>query len=476
MSKEMSKEELKELREQLFHTPKLVWDEISDDDKKEAFQLGERYKAFLTNAKTERQAVLEIISFARSKGFVDLKDAKQRDRKIYAVNKGKGIILAIKGDDEFRDGLRIVGSHVDCPRLDLKQNPLYEDLNIAFLKTHYYGGIKKYQWVARPLALHGRVILKDGRSVDIRIGEDPEDPVFLVNDLLPHLARKVQNEKKAPDIVTGEKLNVMVGGLPFPAKEGEERFKMAVLTYLRDTYGATESDLLTAELEVVPAGPARDVGFDRSMVGSYGQDDRNSAFASMAAIGDVSTPRKTCLALFMDKEEIGSEGATGAKSRFLETVISDLLVLYGQEPRQAELRKALFNSRALSADVNAAMDPDWSEVYEKRNASQLGFGVCLTKFTGSLGKVGASDANAEYLAWFRRVMDKAGVIWHTGEIGKVDEGGGGTIAKFLAEYGMEIVDVGAPVLSMHSPFEVSHKADLLMTYRCFKAFFESNEE
>ena len=473
MSKTMSKKALKELKEQLFHRPKLVWDEISEAEKKQAWELGDRYKTFLTRAKTEREAVREIVSFAKSRGFVELGQAKKGARKIYAVNKRKSVILAVLGTNGFERGLRIVGSHIDCPRLDLKQNPLYEAVDLAYFKTHYYGGIKKYQWVARPLALHGKVILKGGKELDLAIGEQDNDPVFIINDLLPHLGKKAQYEKKLPEIVEGEKLNLLIGGLPFPAQEAEERFKLAVLSHLHETYGITEADLITAELEAVPAGPARDIGLDRSMVGGFGQDDRNSAFTSLEAIGAVENPNHACLAVFMDKEEVGSEGATGAKSRFLETVLSDLFEFYGKEVRQADIRKTLFSAKALSADVNPAVDADWQEVFEKRNSCFMGYGICLTKFTGSGGKVGASDANAEYLAWFREVMDKAGVLWQTGELGKVDEGGGGTIAKFMAEYGMEVVDVGAPVLTMHSPFEVSHKADVYMTYRCFKAFFEA---
>jgi aspartyl aminopeptidase len=473
MQKALSKKELKQLKEQLFYKPKLVWDQLSEDEKKEVFQIGERYKKFLTRAKTEREAVTEIVSAARSQGFEDIGEAGTDARKVYAVNRGKGAILAVLGTIPPQQGLRIVASHIDSPRLDLKQHPLYEELDLVFLKTHYYGGIKKYQWVARPLAIHGKVVLKNGNHIDLRLGEEEHDPIFTINDLLPHLARNVQYEKKLPEIVVGEKLNVLVGALPHPAKEAEQRFKMGVLVYLRDTYGMMESDLMTAELEVVPAGPAKDLGLDRSMVGSYGQDDRACAFSSLEAICSLQDPRWTALALFMDKEEIGSEGATSARSRFLANFLADLYQLIGQEPREAAIRKNLFLTKAISADVNGAMDPDYQEVHEKRNASLMGYGVSLCKFTGSGGKIGSSDADAEYLAWFRGVMEKAGVIWQTGELGKVDEGGGGTIAKFLAEHGMEIVDVGTPVLSIHSPFEVSHKADIYMTFKCYQAFYSA---
>jgi aspartyl aminopeptidase len=470
MQKKLSKKELKQLKEQLFYKPKLVWDELSETEKSEVFQLGERYKNFLTRAKTEREAVVEIVSTARKHGFIDINEAEKGSRKVYAVNRGKGVALAVLGALSPAQGLRIVASHIDCPRLDLKQHPIYEDLDLVLLKTHYYGGIKKYQWVARPLAIHGKVILKNGKHIELRLGEENQDPVFTINDLLPHLARNVQYEKKLPEAIVGEKLNVLIGAIPHPAKEAEQRFKTAILAYLRDTYGIVESDLMTSELEVVPAGPARDLGFDRSMVGGYGQDDRACAFSSLEAICSLKNPRWTGLALFMDKEEIGSEGATSARSRFLADFLSDLFKLGGLEPREAAIRKALFLTKAISADVNGAMDPDYQEVHEKRNASLIGYGVSLCKFTGSGGKVGSSDADAEYLAWFREVMDKAGVVWQTGELGKVDEGGGGTIAKFLAEHGMEIVDVGTPVLSVHSPFEVSHKGDIYMTVKCYQAF------
>ena len=465
--------EFEKLKNRLFYSTKPVWDAVSEDEKKEAFEYGERYKTFLTQAKTERESVREVVNFARSKGFVGLHEAREGDRKLFAVNRDKSVILAVLGKADFEGGLRIVGSHIDCPRLDLKQRPLYEEVGLSLLKTHYYGGIKKYHWVARPLAVHGKIFRKDGSHLEVVVGEEHDDPVFTINDLLPHLAHKVQYEKKLPEIIVGEKLNVLAGGLPFPNKAGEERCKAAVLSLLNERYGIAESDFITAELEVVPAGPARDIGFDRSMIGGYGQDDRSSAYASLEAIANVNEPPGTCLALFVDKEEIGSEGTTGAKSRFLETVVSDLVEFTGRQPSQALIRKTLFLSKALSADVTPAVDPDWQEVSEKRNACYFGHGTCLLKFTGSGGKSGASDASAEYVAWFSGVMEKAGVMWQTGEIGKVDEGGGGTIAKILAERGMEIVDVGAPILAMHSPFEVSHKADLYMTYRCFKAFFES---
>jgi len=342
------------------------------------------------------------------------------------------------------------------------------------LKTHYYGGIKKFQWLSRPLAIHGRVVKKDGKTLDLSIGEAEKDPVFTVLDLLPHLAGKVQYEKKLGEAIAGEKLNLIVGSLPLGDKETKERFKLGVLNLLHELYGLTEEDLLSAELEVVPAGTARDVGWDRSLVGAYGQDDRICAYSSLRAILDTNDVSKTAVALFVDKEEIGSDGATGAKSMFLESVIGDVMETLGQRPSAMDVSRILSRSRALSADVNGALDPDYQEVHEKQNAARMGYGVCVTKFTGHGGKYGANDADAEYVGWLRNLFNRKKVIWQTGELGRIDEGGGGTVAKFLAPYGMDIVDCGPAVLSMHSPFEVAHKGDLYMAYKGFSAFFAAS--
>ncbi|MDP2045039.1 MAG: aminopeptidase, partial [Deltaproteobacteria bacterium] len=339
---------------------------------------------------------------------------------------------------------------------------------LAFLKTHYYGGIKKYQWLARPLAIHGVVIKADGSRVQLTIGEDPNDPVFSVLDLLPHLARKTQMDKKVADAFEGEKLNVLVGSLPLGDAETKERVKLHLLKYLEDHYGINEEDLISAELEVVPAGPARDLGWDRSLVGGYGQDDRSCAYAALAAILEVQEPEHTCLALFYDKEEIGSEGNTGAQSFLINEIVEILLERRGESPQAR--RRVLMASKALSADVTGALDPDFPEVHEKRNAAKMSYGVCFHKYGGSGGKYSTSDANAEYVAWIRKIFQDHGVVWQAGQLGKVDEGGGGTIAKFLAVYGMEIIDCGTPLLSMHSPFEVASKADLYMTFKAFQAF------
>ncbi len=472
MKTSLSKRKVEELRKQLMRKPQLVWDVLKKREKKEVFDFAERYKAFLNTAKTEREAVRAIEAFAKKKRFKDITRARGGNR-FYKTNKKKGVAVAVLGKKPLASGVSLIGSHIDAPRLDLKQNPLYEEVDLAFLKTHYYGGIKKYQWLARPLAIHGTVLKKDGGLLDFQIGEADQDPVFTISDLLPHLAGKVQTNKKVSEAFEGEKLNVLVGSLPLGDEETKERFKLRVLEYLYSTYDLIEEDFISAEIEIVPAGRARDVGWDRGLIGAYGQDDRVCAYASLEAMGELKSPQTTAVALFMDKEEIGSDGSTGAKSRFLEDFVSDLLEMTNQRASGKELRSCLMKSKALSADVNGALDPDYQEVHEKRNAARLGYGVCITKFTGSRGKFGSSDASAEYLGQIRRVFNEDKVVWQTGELGKVDEGGGGTIAKFLAIYGMDVLDCGTPLLSMHSPFEIASKADIYMTFKAYRSFFRS---
>ena len=450
----------------------MVWDLVRPTEQKKIFEFAEAYKDFLDRAKTEREAVRTIEAFAKKRGFKEI-SARGGNNRFYKINKNKSVALAVLGKRPLTSGTHIIASHIDCPRLDLKQNPLYEEVDLAFLKTHYYGGIKKYQWLARPLAIHGTILKKDGTAIDLHIGEADDDPVFTIADLLPHLSRKVQADKKVSEAFEAEKLNVLVGSLPLGDHETKERFKLAVLDHLFSTYGVIEEDLISAEIEIVPAGKARDIGWDRGLVGAYGHDDRACAYTSLEAIGEIKTPEVTALALFMDKEEIGSDGSTGAKSRFLEDFVADLFEKTRQAATGKTLRSCLMNSKALSADTNGALDPDYQEVHEKRNAARIGYGVCMTKFTGSGGKYGSSDANAEYLSHIRKLFNENKVVWQTGEIGKVDEGGGGTIAKFLAIYGMEVLDCGTPVLSMHSPFEISSKADIYMTYKAYAAFFNS---
>ena len=467
-----TKREIEKLREKLTLRPELVWDGLGAGDKKQAFTFGEAYKKFLDRAKTEREAVSCIRDMARRAGFAESLRPGAR-KPLFKVFRGKSIALMKPGKASVERGFRLNISHIDAPRLDLKQNPLYEEVDLSFLKTHYYGGIKKFHWLARPLAIHGRIVKADGTALDLAVGDEENDPVFTVLDLLPHLARKAQYEKKLEEAVVGEKLNLIAGGLPLGEKDTKERFKLAVLSRLHETYGLVEEDLVSAELEVVPAGKARDVGWDRALVGGYGQDDRACVFSSLHALLDMKECEQSAVALFVDKEEIGSEGATGAKSKFFESVIGDLLAMHGKGASTQEVYRALSLSKALSADVNGALDPDYQEVHEKRNAARLGYGVCLSKFTGHRGKYGANDADAEYVGWLRRVFNRNKVVWQTGELGKVDEGGGGTVAKFLAVYGMQIIDCGPPVLSMHSPFEVMHKGDLFMTYKAFRTFLEA---
>lgn len=474
----MKKEEIKALIEKLTYSPKLIWDEIKISEKKATGKLAEEYKTFLDACKTEREAVREIVSQVTAKGFVEISQPKKkpakRPAKVYTEFMDKTIGLAVFGKRPVSEGLRIIVSHIDAPRLDLKPNPIYEDAELAMLKTHYYGGIKKYQWLARPLALHGRIIKNNGKTIDIIFGEDINDPVLTIADLLPHLAANVQAGKKVSDAFPGEKLNLLTGSLPLGSGDTKERFKLAILQLMNKKWGITEEDFLSAEIEVVPAGPARDVGLDASMVGAYGQDDRSSAFTSLSAILDGgNTPEYTSVALFMDKEETGSDGATGAKSKFFQSFVADLLLVSGEKPDSRTLRQSLMASKALSADASAAINPDFQEVYEKRNAARMGYGPCISKYGGSRGKYGSSDASAEYLGWLRKAFNKAGIIWQTGEIGKVDEGGGGTVAMFLAQHGMDIVDCGAPLMGMHSPMEISSKADIYMTKKAFKVFYQA---
>ncbi|QTA89215.1 aminopeptidase [Desulfonema magnum] len=473
MNPKLSKKEIENLRKHTAREPSLAWDVLSKNEKDKVFKFAEAYKTFLDTSKTEREAVSTILEMAQKNGFENIDEGNSNSGKFYKIHRDKAIALGIIGKKPMADGVRIIGAHIDSPRLDLKQNPLYEETDMAFLKTHYYGGIRKYQWLARPLAIHGKIIKNDGKELNLSIGESEDDPVFTILDLLPHLAGKIQGDKKLSEAFEGEKLNVVVGSLPLGDKETKERFKLSILHYLYETYGMIEEDFISAEIEIVPAGNARDIGLDRSLIGAYGQDDRICAFSALEAIREIKRPDTTSVALFFDKEEIGSEGNTGAKSRFLEEFVSDLLVKAGSDASERSLRKTLINSMALSADVNGALDPDFQEVHEKRNAARLGYGVCITKFTGSGGKSGSSDASAEYMGVIRKIFNKSNVVWQTGELGKIDQGGGGTIAKYLAVYGMEIVDCGPALIGMHSPLEIASKADLYMTFKANKAFFSA---
>lgn len=445
------------------------WKRRSKEETEEIFAFCEGFKQFLDKAKTEREAAGYVEAILKEHGF----SQDLQGPKVYRVNRGKEVVAFRKGARDIADGLRIIIAHVDAPRLDLKQNPLYEDVDLALLRTHYYGGIKKYQWVAMPLALHGVVVKADGTTVNIVLGEDDKDPVFSIDDLLPHLSRKHQDEKKLSEAIEGEKLTILFGSMPLLG-EDKEPVKKAVLALLGERYGISEEDFISAEIEAVPAFRARDVGIDRSMVGAYGQDDRASSYPLLRAIADLEKePTWPVLAVFIDKEEIGSEGNTSAQSHFVQIFLEDLLEDNGVADPGRIVRRALSKSKAVSADVNGAVNPNWQEVHEKQNSCYLGGGICVTKFTGHGGKVGANDAHAEFVAEIRAIFARENIIWQTGELGKIDEGGGGTVAKYLAEYGMDIIDMGAPLLTMHSPFEISSKLDIHESYRAFKAFFLS---
>ncbi|MDD4527654.1 MAG: aminopeptidase [Candidatus Margulisbacteria bacterium] len=432
-----------------------------------------KYITFLSNYKTERQAVAYCTELLAQNGFTE-----GSTNNFFLTHKDKNVgIVRIPNNYDLTKGVNMLVSHLDCPRLDLKPNPLYEDTDLAYLKTHYYGGIKKYQWVSRALAIHGVIFNKEGKRIDVSIGEDDNDPVFFIADLLPHLSHKVQEDKKIKDAITGEQLNVLVGNMPFllnneEDKEKKNSVKLNILHLLNEKYGITEEDFTTAEIEIVPAGKARELGFDRSMIGAYGHDDRVCSYNALKAIIDAKNTEKPMMVWLVDKEEIGSDGNTGAKSAFIRQILKQAFINSGQEPSALKIDECLFNSLALSGDVTGAYDPEWKEVFEARNSAKLGYGVSMEKYGGSRGKSGSSDANAEYISKLRKLFNENNIVWQTGELGKVDEGGGGTVAKFLAAYGMEIVDVGTPVLAMHSPMECCSKLDIFMTYKAYKLFLE----
>lgn len=435
------------------------------------------YLNFLSTAKTERETHDEAVKMLEAAGFKNLASLEKKGvklkigDKIYKSCYGKTVIAAIIGKKPLTDGLQIVGAHTDSPRLDLKQNPLYENGEMALLDTHYYGGIKKYQWVTIPLALHGVFIKPDGKKITVSIGEDENDPVLCITDLLPHLAAD-QSKKTLAEGINGEGLDVLAGSRPVNEKEHKEKIKYNVLKILNAKYGVTEADFLSAELELVPAAKPRQAGLDKSMILGYGQDDRVCAYATVKALLDIKgTPERTAVALLCDKEEIGSYGATGMSANFFENTIAEILNLNSDNYSELTLKRTLANSSMISADVNALFDPLYPSVSEKKNSALLNHGVCLSKYTGSRGKFGASDASPEFIAEIRRIFDKAGVIWQAGEMGKVDQGGGGTIAYLMARYGMNVLDCGVGLLSMHAPMELAGKLDIYMAYKAYLAFF-----
>lgn len=433
----------------------------------EADSFAEGYMNYLDTSKTEREAVEQALLMAKAGGFTEFNKNKNypAGSKVYLNNRGKSLILAVIGKNDIRNGVRIAAAHVDSPRLDLKPNPLYEDSDIAYFKTHYYGGIKKYQWTAIPLALHGVIIKNDGEKVIVNIGEKADEPKFVITDLLPHLAANQMRSTMAEGI-KGESLNIVIGSRPFDNTAAAESVKLNIMNILFEKYGIIEEDFLSAELEAVPAFSACDIGFDRSLIGAYGHDDRVCAYPALMAILDCEEPEYTVVTVLTDKEETGSEGNTGLDSKYLEYFICDLAALYG-----ADGREVLSASKCLSADVNAAFDPNFPEVFERKNTAFINNGVCITKYTGARGKGGTSDASAEFMGEIRNLLNSENICWQTGELGKIDEGGGGTVAKYIAHLNVDVVDVGVPVLSMHAPFEVVSKTDVYMTYKAFLAFF-----
>lgn len=458
-----------------------AWEKYTKTQLEEVDALSKAYRAFLNHGKTERECVKQIVERAKEAGYKELSELIKEGKtckpgdKVYAVNMEKAVILFQVGSEPLENGMNILGAHIDSPRLDVKQNPLYEDGDFAFLDTHYYGGIKKYQWVTIPLAIHGVVVKKNGEKGIINIGEKEDDPVFFISDLLVHLAAE-QLEKKASKVIEGEALDIIIGNRPLQdVKDDEKKEKVQAFTLklLKEQYGIEEKDFLSAELEIVPAGEAREAGLDRSMVLGYGQDDRVCAFSSLEAILEVQDLKRTGCCILVDKEEIGSVGATGMQSRFFENAVAELLALTTGAYNDLILRRCLANSRMLSSDVSSAFDPTYAASFDKKNVAYLGHGMVFNKFTGARGKSGSNDANAEYLGFIRKVMDDAGVTFQTAELGKVDLGGGGTIAYILSLYGMNVIDCGVPVLNMHAPHEATSKADLYEAKCGYKAFLEA---
>ncbi|MBQ3484169.1 MAG: aminopeptidase [Clostridia bacterium] len=460
---------------------KNAWENLAEGEKEKVYAFAEKYKAYLDAGKTERECVTEAVRLAEEAGFRNLKtvlkageNLKAGDRVYYAWM-GKCFLAFVIGENDIERGMNILGAHIDSPRIDVKQNPLYDDTGFAYLDTHYYGGIKKYQWVASPLALHGVVCKKDGSTITVAIGEKDDDPVFYISDLLIHLAAD-QMSKTAAKAIEGEQLNIIIGSEPVK-EEDKWNVKANVLRILKEQYGIEEEDFVSAEIEAVPAGKARDVGFDRSLIAGYGHDDRVCAYPSMAAVLDYEgTPAYTLCAVLTDKEEIGSVGATGMDAMYFENIMAEIVANLKGCGNPLYLRRCLRNSRMLSSDVSAGFDPNFAGVFEKKNASIVGNGVTFNKFTGSRGKGGSNDCNAEFVAMVRRICDEANVSWQTAELGAVDVGGGGTIAYICAKYGMNVIDAGLPVLSMHAPWELISKVDLWEEYKCYCAFLKGAEE
>ena len=463
----MEKKTAQEILDQLSYKKKNVFEESSAEEIADIYEYAKGYMQFLDDAKTEREATATTIKMIEDKGYSEYKfgDALKKGDKKYFNNNGKSLVMFNIGEEDLeKDGIRILASHVDSPRIDLKQVPLYEDAGMGFMKTHYYGGVKKYQWTAIPLALHGVMVKANGETVEVKIGEDDSDPVFYINDLLPHLAQR-QSQEPLGTAISGETLNILVGGLPYDCDDVSDKIKLTVLSMLNDKYGVTEEDFLSAELSLVPAFKARDIGFDRALIGAYGHDDRVCSYPAVTALLDTPSTKHTVMVVLADKEEIGSVGLTGMQSDVLVDLISMISASQNADPIIVRSK-----SKCLSADVNAAYDPNFADVYEKRNSAMISCGTCLSKYTGSRGKSGTSDASAEFVGFVRRLFNENNVIWQTSELGKVDAGGGGTVAMYIANHNIETVDLGVPVISMHAPYEVVSKADVYSTYKAFCAF------
>lgn len=457
------------LQEKLLMKPENMGETLSDKEIDAAFKFCEDYKKFLTACKTEREAVSYTVAILRKKGYTEFVAGKQYKAgdKVYLNNRGKALIMTTFGTLPITEGVHISASHIDSPRLDFKPRPLFEEAQLAYFKTHYYGGIKKYQWTAIPLSLHGVILKKDGSTVDVVIGENPADPIFCVTDLLPHLAAD-QMKQTMSEGIKGEQLNILIGCMPFKDDKASEKVKLNIANLLFEKYGVVESDFLSAELCAVPAFGAQDVGFDRGMIGSYGHDDRVCAYPTLIAELEAQKPLHTTVTVFADKEETGSDGNTGMSSMFLRDYIEDLAQAQG-----AEVRHILAKSKCLSSDVNVAFDPAFPDVNERKNTAYINYGVVLTKYTGARGKSSTNDASAETVGYFRKLFDEAGVVWQTGELGKVDQGGGGTVAKYVSLHNVDTIDLGVPVLSMHAPMEVVSKCDVYMTYKAIEAFYQA---
>lgn len=463
------KDQVELLKEKLFARRKSGGKVLSEEEIKNSYDFSIEYKNFLNKSKTERECVEYVLKKAKSFGFTEFDKSKvyKPGDKIYSINRNRNIVLSVIGKNGLKNGAKLAISHIDAPRLDLKPNPLIENNEMAIFKTHYYGGIKRYQWTTIPLSIHGRIVKKDGNYVDIVIGEDEDDPCFCITDLLPHLAKDQMN-KKMSEAILGEDLNLLVGSMPFRQSNDSELVKLNVLKLLNDKYGIVEEDLICADLELVPAMKAKDIGFDRSMIGGYAHDDRSCSYSAVEAIFNVDVPEETAIVLLTDKEEIGSDGNTGMKSFFLKYFIGDLASQEGLKTRDV-----LSKSKCLSADVNAAYDPTYAGSFEVFNSSFINRGVVVTKYTGSGGKYSTSDASAEFTGEVCKIFNDNKVLWQSSELGKVDSGGGGTIAKYIASWNVDVIDIGVPVLSMHAPYEVISKIDLYMTYKAVKSFFEA---